>query len=90
MIDKVALIKMMISKKLKVILILCVFAFVFVSALASYTAYAVYALKTEPITYKSQIYSVKSGFTQATVIDDFAPNLVAKYIYKIYFKYRIF
>ena len=78
----------MISKKSKVILILCVFAFVFVSALASYTAYAVYALKTEPITYKSQIYSVKSGFTQATVIDDFAPNLVAKYIYKIYFKFN--
>ena len=78
----------MISKKSKVILILCVFAFAFVSALASYTAYAIYALKTEPITYKSQIYSVKSGFTQATVIDDFAPNLVAKYIYKIYFKFN--
>ena len=32
----------MISKKSKVILILCVFAFAFVSALASYTAYAIY------------------------------------------------
>ena len=68
----------MISKKSKVILILCIVVFAFVSALASYTVYAIHALKTEPVSYKSQIYAVKSGFTQATVIDDFAPNFVAK------------
>lgn len=78
----------MISKKSKVILILCIVVFAFVSALASYTVYAIHALKTEPVSYKSQIYAVKSGFTQATVIDDFAPNFVAKYIYKIYFKFN--